>query len=216
MVLPLRRVSEDYKNEAWLRKMYVDERKSRRQIGDICGVNENTIRYYMSKFGISARRGKDRMTESVRAHLSCTNSGRTPWNAGLAGSYQPWTKHGKDAPGYKGGVVELVFDGLKYRKVLTPKHPYADANGYVFEHRLVCERVLGRFLDPNELVHHRDGDSLNNDPANLFIFYGNSDHMKYHFAKKKNPELNEEVFCNETGCKYISMREVAERERLCS
>ena len=42
-----------------------------------------------------------------------------------------------------------------------------------FEHRLVMERHLGRKLLPNETVHHRDGDKLNNDITNLELWITN-------------------------------------------
>ena len=38
---------------------------------------------------------------------------------------------------------------------------------YQYEHRLVMERLLGRPLTWHEVVHHRDHNKLNNDPANL-------------------------------------------------
>ena len=34
-------------------------------------------------------------------------------------------------------------------------------------HRRVAREVLGRPLFPEEVVHHRDGNSLNNNPGNL-------------------------------------------------
>lgn len=206
MKAPINRVSEDYKDEAWLRSKYTAEGLSRKQIGDICGVNENTVRYYMNKYAISSRKGKDKMTPAIKTHLSNANIGRTPWNAGMSGSYQKWTKSGENAPGYRGGVVELTFDGLTYRKILRQHHPYSDANGYVFEHRLVCEKLLGRYLFPEEVVHHRDGDSLNNAPSNLFVFKTNSDHMRFHHAKRRNPHLTEEEFCYDTKCEYSALR----------
>jgi hypothetical protein len=36
-------------------------------------------------------------------------------------------------------------------------------------HRLIVEELLGRPLGPEEVVCHRDGDLLNNDPDNLFV-----------------------------------------------
>jgi transposase-like protein len=36
-------------------------------------------------------------------------------------------------------------------------------------HRLIVEETLGRSLRSNEIVRHRDGDLLNNDPANLLV-----------------------------------------------
>lgn len=36
-------------------------------------------------------------------------------------------------------------------------------------HRVVMEQALGRPLAKGEIVHHRDGDKLNNDPSNLEV-----------------------------------------------
>lgn len=60
-----------------------------------------------------------------------------------------------------------------YRCVLEPNHPSAmtSANwaGYVYEHILVVEQDLGRSLQPDEHVHHLDGNCLNNRIENLLV-----------------------------------------------
>lgn len=63
-----------------------------------------------------------------------------------------------------GGTVE---NG--YRFIYQPSHPAADAQGYVAEHRLVVERALGRYLHGNEVVHHLNGNRLDNRLANLAV-----------------------------------------------
>lgn len=54
-------------------------------------------------------------------------------------------------------------------------------------HRVLLEEVLGRSLVPGEVVHHRDGNRQNNDPANL-VLTTQSRHVGLHgFGKKEAP-----------------------------
>jgi hypothetical protein len=48
----------------------------------------------------------------------------------------------------------------------------------IFEHRLVVEQRLGRYLDPLEIVDHIDGLTLHNAPGNLRLFACNADHLR--------------------------------------
>jgi hypothetical protein len=71
-----------------------------------------------------------------------------------------------------------TIDKHGYVLVKANDHPHANRTGYVREHRLVMERVLGRYLDPKEVVDHIDGNTSNNDPANLRLFASNADHLR--------------------------------------
>lgn len=51
----------------------------------------------------------------------------------------------------------------KYKKITLPDGRKA------WEHRVIAERLLGRELSPNEIVHHIDGDKSNNSPDNLKV-----------------------------------------------
>lgn len=80
-------------------------------------------------------------------------------------------------PAWKGGAR---IDKNGYRLVWSPEHPYATKHGKtVREHRLVMEKKLGRYLKPSEVVHHIDGDKLNNHPDNLGVFQTNRDHLRH-------------------------------------
>lgn len=88
--------------------------------------------------------------------------------------------------GYRGSYKPegVVISG--YRYVYSPYHPYSTNHNYVAEHRLVAEGKLGRYLKPNEVVHHIDEDKLNNDPKNIMVLT-NSEHIKYHKSKNYTP-----------------------------
>lgn len=68
----------------------------------------------------------------------------------------------------RGGYVQLHMPG---RHGASPK-------GYVFEHRLVMERHLGRRLKRGEVVHHKNGDRTDNRIENLELYESHSAHMK--------------------------------------
>ena len=68
----------------------------------------------------------------------------------------------------------------KYLAGYCPGHPRSTPQGVVYQHVLVAEETLGRFLKPHEVVHHIDLDKLNNSPNNLIVFVENSDHVRFH------------------------------------
>ncbi len=51
-------------------------------------------------------------------------------------------------------------------------------------HRLIIEEQLGRTLDSNEVVHHVDGDPLNNELSNLVVL-SRAEHQRLHQTGSK-------------------------------
>jgi hypothetical protein len=67
-----------------------------------------------------------------------------------------------------------------YYAIYLPEHPYAFGKGYVYEHRHVVEQKLGRYLLRTEIVHHKDGNKLNNNIDNLELCASIAEHKAEH------------------------------------
>ena len=100
---------------------------------------------------------------------------------------------------------ERYCDTNGYILIYSPNHQRAISSGsfegYVYEHILVAENLIGRPLLNGEVVHHLDGNRANNSPGNLLILYL-SMHSKLHRWMDKNtitplPQYQDQI---DAGC----------------
>lgn len=79
-------------------------------------------------------------------------------------------KTGIESSRWQGGRIKR----RGYVLIWMPDHPSIAGRGtkrkYVPEHRLVMEKVLGRYLLPHEEVHHKNGVRDDNEPSNLELW----------------------------------------------
>lgn|SRR3990167_9246253 len=129
-----------------------------------------------------------------------SKQGKPSWNAGTkgrgimkpnSGSFKkgiiPFYKNKKNPKiskekchFWKGG--KIIHQGYVY--IFKPEHPFAISKGYIFEHRLVMEKELGRYLTSQEVVHHINGNPSDNRLENLMLFANHSNHKKFHKVNK--------------------------------
>lgn len=71
-----------------------------------------------------------------------------------------------------------------YIAIYCPESPSAmkskNHKGYVYEHRLIMERMIGRALVDGEVVHHKNLNRKDNSPENL-VLMKDREHKELHF-----------------------------------
>jgi len=91
---------------------------------------------------------------------------------------------GSDHPSWRGGKY-VNFAG--YVLIRIPEHARAGYNGYVFEHIVIAEDMIGRSLRKDECVHHINHNKADNRQSNLKVmtqFEHKSHHGKERHKKK--------------------------------
>jgi hypothetical protein len=133
---------------------YVNKGKSLNQIAIELGVGWWGIWNRLKKYGVKMRPAHGVLNKT---------------------SFKKGEKTGANNVKWKGGIV--IHNG--YVQIRKLDHPYCDHHGYVKEHRLVMEKHIGRYLNPEEQVHHKNFDKKDNRIENLILFKNNSEHKKY-------------------------------------
>ena len=118
-----------------------------------------------------------------------------------------------------------------YSSTYCPNHPRNIGNSQcVYDHILAAEKMLGRFLTTEEVVHHIDENRSNNDFSNLMVFKTKSDHTRFHqtgkLKKEKDYYISPANKCCDCGveiysqstrcmiCSKIQMRKVERPNRV--
>lgn len=148
-----------------LYSLYWTEQQSTLAIAERLGVSASAVRKWMMQCKIPRR-------DACGAQQVIKLKGRRP-------PARPTGLVGAANPNWKGGRVRHTKG---YVLAYAPEHPEA-VGGYVLEHRLVAEEMLGRRLRADEDVHHKDGDKMNNHPSNLEVL-NHSEHARHHAALK--------------------------------
>lgn len=154
-------------DKEWLKKEYIDNKKSIRQIAIDINATVGAVNSAIRWLGIETR--KSREAYSLKF---------------------PNGRFGENAGNWQGGKRKA---GSGYIMLYKPKHPNCTLEGYVMEHRLEMEKEIDRYLEKNEIVHHINGKKDDNRIKNLELTV-KGEHTKQHFKDSfEVKEIRDEI-----------------------
>ena len=100
------------------------------------------------KKGVGGSGNKRIWTDEMRSSMSQKQHKRfqteSAWNKGIKFN----AIRGENHWNWKGGKIKTRFGYIRFYK---PDHPHSDCQGYIFEHIIILEQYLGRYLIKTKL-----------------------------------------------------------------
>ena len=166
-----------------IKSLYLNDEMTLTEIAKIAGIHYLTVRKKLIKNGIATRKT---ITEKTREKFVKASTGRK--------RSKPLTSEQKE--NIRKGILNSSWS--KNASGVTVRNGYFSItkgnNRYQNEHRLIMEEHLGRKLNKGEVVHHIDGNRLNNSLDNLQVMDA-KEHSKFH-ALKWHKERKERISSN--------------------
>lgn len=162
-----------------LHELYVIRGMPMHQVAKEMNIAVGSVYNYIHKYGISSRpigsgmKGKTLSVEA-REKISKAHKGKI---------VSEETKRKMSESTKAGGIGHKKERQDGYISVYFPDHPGSSADGYIMEHILVMEALLGRHLYEHECVHHINENKADNRKENLQLMT-KSEHMSFHSKKR--------------------------------
>ena len=93
-----------------------------------------------------------------------------------------------DIPSCLENPARKLDKNIGYVRIYVPMHPEANTRGYVYEHRMIAEQMIGRRLVKGEIVHHKNGKRHDNRPENLEVM-DKHEHARLHGQRDEDKDI---------------------------
>lgn len=184
-------------------RLYVEDRKTMKQVAFLCGISVGYVFKVLKRNDIKTRSAAEvnkgfKHSEEFKKRMSLINKGK---------KMSEESKKKLSQALKKGGVGHKKIRGDGYVYIYFPDHPNATKDGYIMEHVLVMEALIGRHLGKDEVVHHKNKQRDDNRKENLVLMTF-KEHSKLHIVERRaNSELKHHT---------VKVRNIDTKEEFCS
>lgn len=154
-----------------LTKLYVKEYLTMEEIGKLYGVSRQAICLLSKKYNVKAQDGE-------RPLCSCCKCGKK------------YRAYRRDLKRNKSNYCSMVCYASARFESGNKDIDYKKKRHYLRIAREQYEHYHGIKLKSNEVIHHIDGDCMNNSKENLMRFSSQSEHLKHHHKIRINSHKN--------------------------
>lgn len=169
-----------------LYELYIIRGKPMHEIAEELGIAVGTVYNYLNKYEIQTRNKGQAFEElkrrgwkypqSAKETISKSNKGR---------KFSEETRKKMSIADKEGGIGHKKKRSDGYICIYFPDHPKSTKDGYIMEHDLIMECLIGRHLGDNEVVHHKNKIRDDNRKENLQLMT-KSEHASLHLKERWN------------------------------
>lgn len=151
-----------------LYELYVIRGKPMYEISKDLGISVGSVYNYIHKYGITPRTTKENFNMlknngwkypiEARKRISKAHKGKKVTDN---------TRKKMSESAKVGGIGHKKKRCDGYIAIYFPDHPQSNKDGYIMEHDLVMECIIGRHLKDDEVVHHKNKIRNDNRKENL-------------------------------------------------
>ena len=161
-----------------IRQLYVEKGMTMKKIASELNIFVGKVYNRITALNIPKKKKSDyKPSEKMIKHI--TKLGKSHKGKKL----NEKTKEKISLAKFKGGIGHKKKRADEYIAIYFPEHPKANKEGYIMEHDLVMECVIGRHLKNDEVVHHKNHKRDDNRVQNLQLMTF-KEHAGHHMRER--------------------------------